>query len=341
MPQKHPNHPPYVPIIKWQLWEQAALRETRPDVAPFVLPCVEVRDSKQHESLMVKLPDVWAPLSLIDYANPQGRLAGGRAKELGDFLTMAHQKQLMVSPVLHPADAVAMPADLAKRVQLFPEVVLRLRTGGLSISQASVDLVQQARNKLGAHDKVSRLIVDLGVTPEVWSDSTIADLVAGIVDLKAQGFAHVHLASGAFPESLANVTTVATPARRDWQLWREVNAQAVGQQLGFSDYGPLSPRWTEEVLTRRGGRVVIRYARDQDWLVLRADGNKKAHSIAISNLMVGPYGASFKGAAFSYGDKLIADRADPAVPEKNKKGGQIHIAEYWTHHMAMVVKEQY
>lgn len=341
MAHKYPNHPPYVPIIKWQLWEQAALKETWQDVTPFTLPCVEVRDSKQHATLMVRLPDVWSPPALIDYANPQGRLTGERDKELKDFLAMAHQEQLLVSPVLHPLDAISLSSGLAKEVLQFPEVVLRLRTAGPDIPQAEEDLVQKAREKLGADEKSSRLIVDLGVTPEAWTETNTTDFASGITRLKALGFDHIHLASGAFPESLANVSTVATPARRDWRLWRAVNAKTAGLQLGYSDYGPLSPKWTEEVLTRRGGRVVIRYARNEDWLVLRADGNKKAHSIAISNLMVGPYKASFKGAGFSYGDKLIADRAEPTVPEKNKKGGQIHIAEYWTHHMAMVVKEQY
>lgn len=341
MAHKHPDHPPYLPIIKWQKWEQTALKETRPDVAPFILPCIEVRDSSQHATLKVRLADVWGRPALIDYANPEGRLTGERGKELKEFLALARQEQWPVAPVLHPLDAVGLPPGLSKEVLQFPEVVLRLRTVGPEIPQIQEDQVQQAREKLGAHEKPSRLIVDLGATPDAWSQDNVATLVAGIARLKALGFDQVHLASGAFPESLSHVNAMAMFTRRDWNLWKAVNAHANGLPLGFADYGPLPPKWTEEVLTRRGSRVVIRYARDQDWLVLRADGNTKAHSIAISLLMVGAYKASFKGPNFSYGDQLIADRADPAVPEKNKKGGQIHIAEYWTHHIAMVVKTQY
>lgn len=341
MAHKHPDHPPYLPIIKWQLWEQSALRETFPDVAPYVLPCIEVRDSSQHATLMERLADVWSQPALIDYADPQGRLTGQRASELKDFLALARQNQWPVSPVLHPLDAVALTPTLLKEVLKFPEVVLRLRTVGLDIPQNQEHQVQAARLKLNASEKPSRLIVDLGVSPAVWSQANVVDLVTSFTRLKALGFNHVHLASGAFPESLANVKTMATFARHDWGLWKDINAQANGLALGYADYGPLSPKWTEEVLTRRGGRVVIRYARDQDWLVLRADGNTKAHSIAISQLMVGAYKASFKGPGYSYGDKLIADRADPTLPDKAKKGGQTHIAEYWTHHIAMVVKDQY
>jgi hypothetical protein len=341
MTYKHPEYPDYVPIIKWQAWEQIALKETLEDVARFTLPCVEVRDSKQHNSLMVRLTDVWSRPVLVDYANPEGRLTGERARELQAFLEVARKDQLSVSPVLHPLDAIALSAGLAKEVMQFSEIVLRLRTAGPTILQTEHHQIQHARDKLGAHEKSSRLIVDLGATPVTWTEADAISLAGEIMHLKAQGFDQIHLASGAFPESLAKVISVATPERRDWELWEAVNGKSVGVQLGYSDYGPLSPKWTEEVLTRRGGRVVIRYTRDKDWLVLRADGNKKAHSVAISNLLVGLYKASFKAASFSYGDKLIADRADSAVPEKNKKGGQIHIAEYWTHHMAMVIKEQY
>lgn len=340
MSHKHPAHPPYLPIIKWQLWEQSALRETFPDVAPFVLPCIEVRDSSQHATLMVKLPDVWPRAALIDYADPQGRLTGQRASELKDFLALARQNQWPVAPVLHPLDAVALTSALSKEVLQFSEVVLRLRTEGLGIPLILEDQVKAARLKLGA-GRTSRLIVDFGASPAAWAQADVGTLVTSLTRLKALGFDHVHLASGAFPESLAHVATMATFARHDWGLWKDVNAKANGLALGYADYGPLSPKWTEEVLTRRGGRVVIRYARDQDWLVLRADGNTKAHSIAISQLMVGVYKASFKGPGYSYGDKLIADRADPTLPDKAKKGGQVHIAEYWTHHIAMVVKDQY
>lgn len=45
MALRFPNHPYYIPIIKWQSWEQRALLQTRGDVKPYVRPCIEVRHS--------------------------------------------------------------------------------------------------------------------------------------------------------------------------------------------------------------------------------------------------------------------------------------------------------
>ena len=49
--------------------------------------------------------------------------------------------------------------------------------------------------------------------------------------------------------------------------------------------------------------------------------------------------ASFKGREYSYGDELIADRANPAIKKKN--AGLFHFTEGWCHHLATVIKEQY
>jgi hypothetical protein len=338
--RQYPDHPKYVPIIKWQKWEQRALKETKNDVSPDVLPCIEVRDSAQHETLMKVLPSTWSRPLLVDYANPTGRLLGNRAKELYAFLKHARKHGYLVSPVVHPLDAVALPGPLAREIDQFPEVVLRMRATGLAVSPAEQTQVADALLKLAGSDS-TRLIVDLCVTPAAWTDANIKSFATELGTLKGLGFDHIHLSSGAFPDGLANVKGSAVIARLDWDLWQAVNAQTPKLLLGYSDYGPLTPKWTEQVLVRRGSRVAIRYARDNDWLVLRATGNKVTDSIAISQLMLGPYRTSFKGPGFSFGDMLIDQRADPTVPLNKKKSGQIHITEYWTHHIAKVVKEQY
>ena len=59
MALRFPNHPYYIPIIKWQSWEQRALLQTRGDVKPYVRPCIEVRHSNQHSSLVGNFQTAW------------------------------------------------------------------------------------------------------------------------------------------------------------------------------------------------------------------------------------------------------------------------------------------
>jgi hypothetical protein len=338
MALRFPGHPYYIPIIKWQAWEQRALLQTRGDVKPYVCPCIEVRHSDQHNSLMGNFQTVWGAPALIDYANPAGRLVGVRLLEFEAFLQVAKANRFPIIPVINPIDVPLLRPALLGLVQSYPEIYLRLRINGLAINHEHYTQTIMAAQALARPGNRIHLMIDFGVTP-AWELPELTVFAGMVAALKNAGFSQIHVASGAFPESLAAVKAVAILPRRDWSLWAALNTNAPALCLGYSDYGTISPRWTEETLTRRGGRVAIRYARNHDWLVLRADGSKSEHSVAISSLMVTVHAASFKGRDYSYGDELIADRANPMIKKKN--AGLFHFTEGWCHHLATVIKEQY
>ena len=339
---KFPAHPPYIPIIKWQGYEQRALEQVDAALISRMQPCVEVRTSKQHVNLMKNLHKVWPHDVLVDYANPSGAITHARLSELLDFMQYAVQQQLPVSPVLGPSFVAAAGTRFFKLAQALPYVTIRLRVGTLTVSGDKQQLAKEAHDHLKANGISSSLIVDLGVSPKEWTQAEAARMGQDLQALAAIGYQSVHLISGAYPASLASVKTgMATFNRNDWSLWHDVNAGALGLDIGFGDYGTLSPEWTEEILQRRGGRIAIRYTRDDDWLILRADGNTTGDSIAISEILVNTYANDFKGAPYSFGDTLIDERADPNLPAKKKRCGHYHITEAWSHHIAYVLKEQY
>jgi len=338
MAHRFPGHPYYIPIIKWQAWEQRALLQTRGDVKPYICPCIEIRHSDQHNSLIGNFQTVWGAPALVDYANPAGRLVGVRLLEFAAFLQVAKANRLPIIPVINPLDVSLLNPTLLGQVQSFPEIYLRLRINVLAISHEQYSQTMMAAQALSTSGNRIHLMIDFGVTP-AWEPPELNAFAGTVAAFKHAGFRQIHVASGAFPESLAAVKAVAILPRRDWALWAALNTIASTLCLGYSDYGTISPRWTEETLMRRGGRVAIRYARPLDWLVLRADGNKSEHSVAISTLMVTVHAASFKGRAYSYGDELIADRPNPAIKKKN--AGLFHFTEGWCHHLATVIKEQY
>ncbi|GMQ54955.1 beta family protein [Halopseudomonas aestusnigri] len=339
---KFPAHPPYIPVIKWQGYEQRALENVDAALISRVWPCVEVRTSKQHLNLMESLVKIWPHEVLVDYANPSGAMTHVRLGELLDFMQYAVQAKLPVSPVLGPSFVIGAGGRFLKLAAALPSVAVRLRVGALTVSGDMQQLAKDACDHLKANGISSSLIVDLGVSPEEWTLAEATRLGQDLQALAVIDYKSVHLISGAYPASLASVKTgMATFKRNDWSLWHDVNAVAPGFNLGFGDYGTLSPEWTEEILQRRGRRIAIRYTRDSDWLILRADGNTTSDSIAISEILVNTYANDFKGASYSFGDTLIEERADPNLPRKKKRCGHYHITEAWSHHIAYVLKEQY
>ncbi|PZQ28815.1 MAG: hypothetical protein DI562_10160 [Stenotrophomonas acidaminiphila] len=340
MPEQYAHYPQYVPIVKWQEWEQRALKMTEQAIAPRVLPCIEVRDPKQHKVALKRYEGTWGSAALVDYANPEGKLSKDRTKELAQFLKQVKGSAALASPVLNPQFA-SSAFPVIKPVLGERKITLRVRLPQLNKAADHLAHLKSALDTPELADATDRLIVDLCRTPSNVSDEGVQQLVDQLKLMKALGFKHLHLASGAFPESLKNVDGATLIDRNDWKFWKRVAQADPSLLAGFSDYGPMKPTWTEEELNMRGGSVVLRYTLDDRWRVIRGSTKTKADSKAISELMVTTYKKEFKGATFSYGDQLIADRADPALPDSMKTGGNYHITEYWTHHIAHVVKQQY
>ncbi len=120
-----------------------------------------------------------------------------------------------------------------------------------------------------------------------------------------------------------------------------VSSKVDGLKLGYCDYTVVSPLWVEGPVIRRG-KAAIRYTLDSDWLVLKGNDGTKNESIRLSRLMTNLFKKDFLGEPYSFGDKLIADRANPSLPLDQKKGGgETHLLEGVNHHISFVIKESY
>lgn len=341
MSPRHPSYPPYIPIIKWQPAERRALDEIDEELIDFFLPCIEVRNVTQHALFLAQLHHAWEGAALVDYADPSGRLTARRFQEFDDFLMLIAAKRYPILPVIDSRDVTALSGQLIERLAELGTVVVRLRIEELEISPEHLNQAKAAVNMLKGSNINLRLIADLGTSPSEWSNRQVVTFVAGLREMKAYGYETLHLASGAYPPDLTRVAEKAEFKRYDWKLWKEMKNADPDLKIGYSDYGILSPSWTEEKMTKIGKKATLRYTRNDDWLILRGDGKTKEHSIDISTIMVNTYAADFDGAAFSLGDRIIADRADPKVPEHKKRTSWYHIIEGLIHHIAVVVKKQY
>ncbi|WP_183130779.1 beta family protein [Pseudomonas coronafaciens] len=341
MQSQHSGYPPYIPIIKWQPAERRALDEIDDELIDGFCPCIEVRNVTQHALFLAELHHSWEGAALVDYANPNGRLTKNRYKEFDAFVSLIAEKGYPIIPVIDSRDMLVLPHAVIARLSQVSAFVVRLRLQSLVLDSDSVEQAQSALKVFGQKNVRGRLLVDLGTSPSEWHAHDVEAFVAGLRDIKGFGYETIHLASGAYPPDLTNVPAKAEFVRRDWGLWNAIKEAGPDLLLGYSDYGILSPAWTEEKLKKIGKKATLRYTRDTDWLILRADGKTLQDSIDLSVIMVTTYADNFEGKKFSLGDRIIADRADSNVPSHKKRSYWYHIMEGLIHHIAMVVKKQY
>ncbi|MCV4341669.1 beta family protein [Pseudomonas capsici] len=335
------THPRYIPVIKWQNYEQRALEKIDPALLQRVKPCIEVRTSKQHTNLIKNLRKVWPHEAYVDYSGPSGDLTAVRQIELLAFLQFAGTSSLPVSPVIGPAYLAGLGSQFLQATASLPSVAIRIRLNSFYLSAQQFQLVNGCLATLKAAGRRAELFVDLGVSPKGWAPADVQAFGATMQQLSSIGYSSVHLISGAFPASLAAVKTGSAKFdRNDWKFWEAVSASVPALKIGYGDYGTLSPEWSEKALERRSNSIAIRYTRDDNWLILRATGKTAPDSVALSQILVNNY-PDFKGKGYSFGDDLLEQRADPNVALKKKKCGHYHITEAWSHHVAYVLKEQY
>ncbi|HCN00706.1 MULTISPECIES: beta family protein [Pantoea] len=350
MHSNYPDHPPYMPVIKWQKWEKKALENVHSTITSRIKPCLEIRNSQQHVDILTSLVSVWAYGCYVDYSDPDGKLTKidnngllvrTRLNEFLEFIDTYYNLKKII-PTLSPQDFVKLNQTDLNKLQKCTNIAFRLRLNILNVEQSHINVVTNALTLAHSHGFKVELIVDLRVAPTNFDPNTLKLFSQQLDSLTKIGFTSVRLLSGAFPDSIANIKTGSgNYTRNDWLLWEKVTNLIANTKIGYADYGVLAPTWTEEVLTKRGSKVAIKYTRDKDWLVLRAGGNKSSDSISLSQIFMANHKADFKGKGYSYGDDLIEDRANPNVLLKNKKCGHYQITEAWSHHMAFVVIEQY
>jgi hypothetical protein len=101
----------------------------------------------------------------------------------------------------------------------------------------------------------------------------------------------------------------------------------------------VSPAW-EEGPTIRRGKAAIRYTLNNEWLVIKGNDATKNESIRLSKILLTLYKKDVKEKEYSFGDTLIANRADDTLTLTEKKGGaETHLLEGVNHHITFVVKE--
>lgn len=329
----------YTPILKWKLGEHEALSNLHSSIKESVYPCIEIRTEKQHAVLVGNFDAIWEHQALADYASPAGLLDSWRVKGFSEALQEIVSGNLRLNPVINPFDQAVLTDWLIPSLLKQCNVIcLRVRLNSLPSVNDVISNCAAALAALGSESNRFEIILDLGETPTEQSQELVDYIHELLSKLNDLNVSRLSLVSGAYPMTL-KAGSHRIP-RYDRLLWEKVVSQIGDIDLGFGDYTIVPATWEEEE-AQRAGNISVRYALEHEWLILKGNSGKKEESINLCKLLVQLNPKDFRGPDYSYGDKLIADKANTSLPDKDKKGGTTYqIIEGVNHHITLVVKEQ-
>lgn len=300
---------------------------------------MEIRTETEHTALHTTLTNFWNTTGIADYASPEGIVSGWRLNGYKLTLEKIETGTLSLHPVLNPFDKnLINNPTILPLLKKMTTIVFRVRITDEITNKEIINECNKAKN-LVVDDKTFVVMIDFRVAPEKPSDDLIENIKNLVLSFNENGFESIYLASGAYPIEIG--VGQSRFVRWDKHLWEMVSSKVDGLKLGYCDYTVVSPLW-EEGPTIRRGKAAIRYTLDSDWLVLKGNDGTKDESIRLSQLMTNLFKKDFRGETYSFGDKLIADRANPSLTlEQKKGGGETHLLEGVNHHISFVIKESY
>lgn len=352
----HEGH--YVPVLKGLQGEYRALREADARVRGRVTPLIEIpqvdwdfdveapaKTPAAHVAAVAKnIKGSWGvdrralldggllgPAASVDGRHPL-RAVMDAARELG----------LLLVPVTGTGRGAAYDAAVANAVAEDGRgACVRITGVDLEDPDGIGDLVSGVHSPLGLGTGDVDLVIDLGATTSGGglAMATVRLLLSSIPQLDA--WRTVTLIASSFPTDLSEVDsdTIDEVPREEWKVWRGLHAKQ-GQLVRmptFGDYAVAHPvsRQVNPRLVSRSAQ--IRYTADESFLLvkgrsIRLSGSEQQRALA-SSLVARP---EFRGAAYSWGDRYIAECA---TGEAGVGNGSTWRAVGTSQHMAFVTEQ--
>jgi hypothetical protein len=309
----------YIPILKWKQAEQIALREATIGVKQSVLPLVALQPvaPKAQQTMQAAQKDYLSKCtaSLLKSGFDKYPVAVDSAmtlpaslapvKVLVTLCTHFQRNSIQVVPVVDGAVVDTHLTDLA-RLSAFADVVLRIRIDTISSGQIS-SLIASARKAIGSPSVGLHVLLDMW---ELVGTDQVAEAARALPYVSAavtsRHVRSITIAGGSFPHTLTGIRqgTSFIP-RIELSIWKSLHAKPDLRDVCFGDYTVTNPRPLEPVDPRQiNPSVAIRYARDTDWMLMKAGGSRTSgmgQYNQVCKLLV--QHSSYSGATFCYGDK--------------------------------------
>jgi hypothetical protein len=341
-----------MPILKWKQGEQITLRELDSGDQSKMMPLLELlpfkdipnasfKDSFKAEQLKTAVKLIKADFDQYPIAIDTLLMAPGypsQTKLMITTLLLLKSAGVNAVPVIHPGMILAEPAEFQK-LQLFGEVVLRIRTGTLLPIQVD-NLITALRSALGTDATTIHILLDMHDIVGSLAPAKVAEVEPLIkAAMSNENSGSVIFAGGAFPMSLAGIAQGSSSiARVDYQAYRLLQGNGYPDII-FGDYAVTNPILLEGLdPTKMNPSVQIRYTRDMDWLLLKAGGSKThgmGQYIPLCNLLVAH--KDYSGNTYSYGDGRYFYHTQAGATSGSYMTWR---RDATSHHLAFTVRQQ-
>lgn len=354
----------YIPILKWKRAEQNALalldvkqKDQMTPLIQFVMPKLTAKESfdkstdQQFEEVVSKFQkktkevteeilEAWGNKPIfIDVSLLY--TTDLKAEAFDVILGTGKEKEMFIIPVLHLSDD-AKVVDSAKKTA--HGVCLRLVCNDLDESITLENKIKGILTSVGLEENDVDLLIDIkeiGHDPSKFSKYfNLSKRIPNLSKWRTFTFA-----SGAFHEDLSKckIDEENLISRSDWKSWLAHREDTDSVRVpSFGDYTIQYPVYKESTLFFPP-TTSIKYALDDDWLILKGEKQKFELYLVNAKLLVGD--PRFYGETFSGGDKFILEKANHFEeymknPEVKGTGG----TESWlsagiNHHLALVAHQ--
>lgn len=324
----------YLVALQSHQGERNALRNVSELTAERMTPLIEFVGPKDQARSLAgetiarwakEIADVWASRPCfvdIKRLKPGRKVAIG--KTTGPVLKAIHdacrKRGLLFVPVL-PLDAADAYLQVVRDsvMQDRRGVCLRYRYMEM-VLPTGTDIVNWLRGilgQVGVSVENADLLIDLGyLGPD---DSLTAQTIARLVDrvIGVGGWRSLALLGTSIPSTMSSIRegTLGSLERKEWCLWKELQAKPLVRFPAFGDYGIQHPNPPQEG-GGPGMRANIRYTLSDRTLVARGrgsvteEGNKQYRELC-EHLVMHP---AFSGTSYSWGDDVVLDCAEGRVP---------------------------
>jgi hypothetical protein len=357
----------YVPILRWKAAERDALKLLKTEHKNIITPLIEFtmpvpKNEKNRktptellqESIDMFLEDIkdipsqilkcWGNHAIfIDIQLIDGSI---RADALNQVLRLGRQLDIFMVPVITVIPVVGFESDTKTR-QVAIQFAKQLKNGlCFRIIESNLDEISFSKDfdKFIKENKVDPNKTDLLVDFKIINEETIAkQLVTKINKIPfLEDWRTFIVAGGAFPKDLSHFqkhNQYYVP-RSDWAIWQQI-VKSLSRKPSFADYAIQHPVYMPPT-SGANPSASIRYAAENDWLVLRGEGlrNPKGAKFkqypAEAKLLFDQ--KEFKGADFSYGDSYIAEKAAD-LNTKSPGNPKTWLEAGFNHHMTLVAHQ--
>jgi hypothetical protein len=349
----------YVPILRWKMAEQLALRAVRQEDRGKITPLIEFTSKMFDAPRQGKKKGVKPDPSEVLLREAKHLLANWGYSPF--FLDLRHLDGKVPdvvagsNPLIYLADTVRnyrlslIPVTGLNRSNKYQSAVRNVACTdrrGVCLRLAASEVlgpafrqnIKSVLEKLGTKKNDTDLLLDCeACNPTTAEFRALLERIHDVTEWRS-----LTAASGSFPKDLQEYRPGSHVIQRDdWLAWKQLTFEErkIRRKPSFSDYTIQYGRYVEPV-ENCNPSASIRYTLDDRWLIMRGEGllNKEGPGGAqyTANAILLRDRAEFYGASFSDGDAYIFEMSNRMDKHGNPR---TWIQAGVNHHMTVVCRQ--